>query len=471
MDFKKKHVCGECNFTTSRKFNLNRHYQRKHQNQTVHGRQAQVVYQQPIQQHPAGGQQVVHGARAQTFYHQPDQVPYQTSTFHGDELKSVEQKQQPLQHGQAQSREQLMCSICKVIVGTNMLEFQRHVKMFHPQKPIQVGAGKNRLAQQDLRPHGNSEETDSMETDSTEDDDADDDDDSPVVDAPDEEIDQIGSLIEEIHWKFDDTLRLRDEFREAITKLKDKNPEDLREVFTKYGDLHVAVLDERDGIDQEEEENGDEDEGDGDADEGDVGGSKKEENGDGDEGDGDAEEGDVGGSKKEGIYDYIFELGDVLDEEQTEIMEECVEKSKQNLIDSREEDSDDSDNELDTGTELEELEKRVKDVEQVIEGFKEEGGVYFQHCKASKIESVCHMCATLIENCNAIKQKYPNGYEKLKEMISDNADSIRKLADLKVTIHESKKTLQKTQVGEGILTPLRKLVIPFIKSMLRQRQF
>ena len=81
------------------------------------------------------------------------------------------------------------------------------------------------------------------------------------------------------------------------------------------------------------------------------------------------------------------------------------------------------------------------------------------------------MCANFIENNNALKQKYPNGYENLKKkgyFCESNKDSIRKLADPKVTIHESRKTLQKTQVGEGILTPLRKLVIPFIKSMLIQ---
>jgi hypothetical protein len=84
---------------------------------------------------------------------------------------------------------------------------------------------KNRLAQQDLTPHGNSSVSDSMERDSMEVDDVDeydDDDDSPVVDEPDKEIDQFGSLIEEIHGNLGDSLRLGDEFREALKKLKIK---------------------------------------------------------------------------------------------------------------------------------------------------------------------------------------------------------------------------------------------------------
>ena len=54
----KKHACGECNFSTSRKFNLERHFKRKHQNQ----------YHEPVQaQHALVQQQ---GGRVQVLHQQ-----------------------------------------------------------------------------------------------------------------------------------------------------------------------------------------------------------------------------------------------------------------------------------------------------------------------------------------------------------------------------------------------------------------
>ena len=51
--------CSYCSFTSSRKWNTQVHEKRKHQNQTVHGGQAQVFYHQPVQAHQALKQQQV----------------------------------------------------------------------------------------------------------------------------------------------------------------------------------------------------------------------------------------------------------------------------------------------------------------------------------------------------------------------------------------------------------------------------
>ena len=54
----KKHACSECNFSTSRKFNLQRHFKRKHQNQ----------YHEPVQTQQALVQQ--QGGRVQVLHQQ-----------------------------------------------------------------------------------------------------------------------------------------------------------------------------------------------------------------------------------------------------------------------------------------------------------------------------------------------------------------------------------------------------------------
>ena len=72
--------------------------------------------------------------------------------------------------------------------------------------------------------------------------------------------------------------------------------------------------------------------------------------------------------------------------------------------------------------------------------------------------------------CNNLKRKYPNKYAHLNETIHKlRKDSVRKLADSQVTIHNKRKTLQKSQVGEGILTILKNLVVPELKALTNMK--
>ena len=64
----KKHACSKCNFSTSRKFNLQRHFKRKHQNQ----------YHEPVQAHQALIQQ--QGGKVQVLHQQHDQNNGQVNT-------------------------------------------------------------------------------------------------------------------------------------------------------------------------------------------------------------------------------------------------------------------------------------------------------------------------------------------------------------------------------------------------------
>ena len=57
----KNHHCGECNFSSSRKFNLTRHYKRKHENN------GQVWEHHPVHVHPTGRQHPVQGGQTPIF--------------------------------------------------------------------------------------------------------------------------------------------------------------------------------------------------------------------------------------------------------------------------------------------------------------------------------------------------------------------------------------------------------------------
>ena len=67
---------------------------------------------------------------------------------------------------------------------------------------------------------------------------------------------------------------------------------------------------------------------------------------------------------------------------------------------------------------------------------------------------------------NSLKRKYPNKYAHLNETIHKlRKGNVRKLTDPEVTIHNKRKTLQKSQVGEDVLTTLKNLIVPELKAL------
>ena len=53
-------------------------------------------------------------------------------------------------------------------------------------------------------------------------------------------------------------------------------------------------------------------------------------------------------------------------------------------------------------------------------------------------------------------------------MLSHHKNSLQKLVNANVSIHEKRKTLQKAQVGEGILQLASHLMIPLLTQALKR---
>ena len=59
-------------------------------------------------------------------------------------------------------------------------------------------------------------------------------------------------------------------------------------------------------------------------------------------------------------------------------------------------------------------------------------------------------------------------YRFLKKMLSPHRKSLEKLVNPKVIIHEKRKILQKSQVGDGILQTAAHLMIPLLTRALKK---
>ena len=79
------------------------------------------------------------------------------------------------------------------------------------------------------------------------------------------------------------------------------------------------------------------------------------------------------------------------------------------------------------------------------------------------------MCGLMNDNLawNRLKRKYPNKYAQLNETIQKvRKDGLSELSNPHVTIHNKRKTLQKAQIGKGILNIVKNLIVPEVKEAL-----
>ena len=65
-----------------------------------------------------------------------------------------------------------------------------------------------------------------------------------------------------------------------------------------------------------------------------------------------------------------------------------------------------------------------------------------------------------------LKQFNAREYRSSQKKLGHHSKYISKLANPKVTIHEKRKTLQKAQVGEGLLNMAETLIIPVLERFL-----
>ena len=143
-----------------------------------------------------------------------------------------------------------------------------------------------------------------------------------------------------------------------MVQVKDFDTEQLRDVLENYSDLEVEILDEQDGVDPEENGDGDDN----------VEEEGVDENG------GDEEEDTCTKCEKGCILDFVFELRDVIEDDEKKILEKIIGEKKKEFLESKEnenennDDSDDEEVELNTKSDI--IQKDIRNVKEVCDKFK-----------------------------------------------------------------------------------------------------
>ena len=135
---------------------------------------------------------------------------------------------------------------------------------------------------------------------------------------------------------------------------------------------------------------------------------------------------------------------------------------KESQIDAHDTDSDNEDE--DNFVWLDKNKNRIK---KMIEEFEERGNNYFKHCNKEKIETIGTWCNHLINNQNQMV-KNPEILKNIKKTLTPVRSNFRKLADSNYPISKQRKMLQEVQVGKGVVSVMKTVVLPFINQLLRE---
>merc|ERR1712115_750268 len=116
--------------------------------------------------------------------------------------------------------------------------------------------------------------------------------------------------------------------------------------------------------------------------------------------------------------------------------------------------------------EAENVDEMIEDVEHLRNEWDEDGNICFKYCSKRKINSISDMVDALLDNemGHDLKKSNPRKFKYIKELLKPYRNSIRKLRDPAVGIHEKRKVMQKPMVGEGLLDSVESVVIPMLKK-------
>ena len=91
----------------------------------------------------------------------------------------------------------------------------------------------------------------------------------------------------------------------------------------------------------------------------------------------------------------------------------------------------------------------IEKVDELNEDFNVDGLDCFNHCSEEKIKCLGHAVDSLLRDGSSVMN--PEKWKFIQELIKPYHETVRKIANPKVSTHEKRKLLQKAQVGEGVL--------------------
>ena len=248
----------------------------------------------------------------------------------------------------------------------------------------------------------------------------------------DTEDQDLLEIINDIKSTFNYSLQLRKKFREKIEDMEEYEQEEWKKILKSYAKLEASVKDEIEGldsVDKGEEEEEDKEEGDDEEDEGEEG----------------EDEGKDDQTEKEDFWDFIKEFKHALNGKDLKMVEKYFDKEAEKTEESKNVEDDEG---------IEDGKMVIEKVDELKDDFDEHGSDCFKHCSKEKIHCLATAVNSLLRSGSTVMNRQKAKF--IRELMLPYHETVRKIANPKVSTHEKRKLLQKAQVGEGVLNSVTK---------------
>ena len=239
-------------------------------------------------------------------------------------------------------------------------------------------------------------------------------------------------IINDIKSTFNYSLQLRKKFREKIENMEEYEQDEWNKILKSYAKLEASVKDEIEGldsVDKGEEEEEDKEEGDDEEDEGEEG----------------EDEGKDDQTEKEDFWDFIKEFKHVLNGKDLKMVEKYFDKEAEKTEESKNVEDDEG---------IEDGKMVIEKVDELKDDFDKHGSDCFKHCSKEKIHCLATAVNSLLRSGSTVMNRQKAKF--IRELMMPYHETVRKIANPKVSTHEKRKLLQKAQVGEGVLNSVTK---------------
>ena len=501
------HQCSYCNYNTTVIFNLRRHIKNKHGNHTVAASNPHPYVHPYVQQQPnSHPQRTAEMVANNTYYAKETRAPTKISVGpngpRAPTTISVPPQIGRIQQGSGIG-DQFHRPSQNSFHGARHDANNRAPTTYHEPGPvvrapttISIPPVRGQVQHGDGLKIDDEDDTDvddeDMDTDDEDEDDTDDEDeDDTDEDDKEEQGPDVFDVLVDIAKTFKYLKDLRKQYRGLLPQLKEMKKEELGTFLEVYSHVKTNIIEEQDGLEgsvskKQHGKGVTESEGETDEETVDDGDDADTEVGDTDDGD-DTEEETVDSEEeetedeqaedvdvqfdnieedepnKEPFFNFVFEAENFMDVKSKETLENYLARDKKNL---KLADGCDQD-ETDLPQNVSEV---IEDIEHVFTMWNEKEEECFKQCSKRKVHSVCNVAHSLMDGTSLQKMKKinPSKYRFIKHMLKPHKKSFEKLVNPNVSIHEKRKTLQKPQVGEGILQTAAHLMIPLLSQILKR---
>ena len=226
-------------------------------------------------------------------------------------------------------------------------------------------------------------------------------------------------IINDTRTIFEYCIKLRKEYRKALKQFNNLNEEDTRTVIKSYAKLEVIVKDDQFGIENDNNNNNNESDDD--------------------------------------FWDFVFEFRDKV-EEDSKMLNNYVEVEKEIILSKKD---------IEEDVPPAELNDIVENVLNVKNGFHKHGEDCFETCSHAQIHSISEFVKSFLDSDarNKIRNFNPHKYDLIRDLMEPYIKSVEKIGNSDITIHEKRKTLQKTHVGETVINLITNVILPYLKQL------